>query len=124
MNKVAVFVCVLAGAGLLAVGNVRAADDEKQEAAPITVKGEVLDMACYLDHGAQGAKHAQCAKKCIESGMPVGLKAEDGKTYIVIGEHKPLNSKLAAYAGKIVTLRGKATERDGIHLLADAEIVK
>ena len=30
----------------------------------ITVKGEVLDLACYLGHGGQGAKHADCAKTC------------------------------------------------------------
>jgi hypothetical protein len=49
------------------------ADDET------TIKGEVLDMACYLDHGAQGEKHAACAEKCISSGLPVGIKDADGK---------------------------------------------
>ena len=34
--------------------------------APTTVKGEVLDMACYLDHGAKGEKHKGCAEKCIK----------------------------------------------------------
>ena len=38
----------------------------------ITVTGEVLDLACYLDHGAHGEKHADCAKMCISSGLPVG----------------------------------------------------
>ena len=77
------------------------AADEKQPApaatpAVVSVTGEVLDMACYLDHGAHGEKHAECAKTCIESGLPVGIKSSDGKVYLVIGEHKPLNKELAA----------------------------
>jgi hypothetical protein len=98
----------------------RAADD----AGPVTVKGEVLDMACYLDHGAHGPKHAECAATCIRSGLPVGLKTDDGKVYLLIGEHKPLNDQLADLAGKTVTFRGKAVSRDGINLLENAVIVQ
>jgi len=91
---------------------------------PITVKGEVLDMACYMDHGAQGEKHASCAKTCIESGLPVGLKAEDGNTYLLIGEHKPINAAIAPYAAKTVTIKGKLVSRDGLKMIENAEIVK
>ncbi|HEX4084825.1 MAG TPA: hypothetical protein VHY22_07940 [Chthoniobacteraceae bacterium] len=90
----------------------------------VTVKGEILDMACYLDHGAQGEKHAACAQKCISSGLPVGIKDTDGKVYFVIGAHKPMNDELAPYGGKTVTLKGKAVTRNGINLLENAEIVK
>jgi hypothetical protein len=92
--------------------------------ATVTVKGEVLDMACYLDHGAHGEKHAQCAATCIESGLPVGIKGEDGKTYLLIGEHKPLNKTLAGYAGKTITVKGKLASRDGINMIENAEIQK
>ena len=94
------------------------ADDET------TVKGEVLDMACYLDHGASGDKHAGCAEKCISSGLPVGIKDADGKVYLVIGAHKPLNDELAPLAAKQVTLKGKLVTKDGINMLENAEIVK
>ncbi len=97
--------------------------DEKAEAGEVTVTGEVLDMACYLDHGAMGEKHADCAKKCIESGLPVGIKGTDGKTYLIIGEHKPMNKQLAAYAAKTITVRGKAVSRDGFNMIENAEIV-
>jgi hypothetical protein len=90
----------------------------------ITVTGEVLDMACYLDHGARGDKHADCAQKCISSGLPVGLKATDGTTYLLIGEHKPANDKLAEFAAKTITVKGKFVSRDGINLLENIEIVK
>lgn len=115
MKKIITLVAAL---GALATWS-RAADDT----GTVTLKGEVLDMACYLDHGAHGEKHAGCAEKCIKSGLPVGLKTEDGKVYLLIGEHEPLNDKLAAFAGKTVSIKGKLVSRDGINLLENAEIV-
>lgn len=88
------------------------------------ITGEVVDMACYIDHNATGEKHADCAKKCITSGLPVGLKADDGKTYLLIGEHKPLNDELAQYAAKKITVEGKITSRDGIYMIENAVIRK
>ncbi|MEP6821837.1 MAG: hypothetical protein ABI946_05745, partial [Chthoniobacterales bacterium] len=70
------------------------AEEAKHEHAAGEMKkvtGEVVDMACYVDHGATGEKHADCAKKCITSGLPVGLKSADGKTYLLIGDHTPMN---------------------------------
>ncbi|MCC7263158.1 MAG: hypothetical protein IT369_11630 [Candidatus Latescibacteria bacterium] len=90
----------------------------------ITVKGEILDLACYLDHGGEGADHASCAQTCVESGLPVGIKDEHGKVYLLIGEHKPLNKTLAPYAGKTITVRGKAVSRARISMIANAEVVE
>ena len=122
MKKLMAFSVAVVAAGLIAAWSVRAADST--EAATVTVKGEVLDMACYIDHGAHGEKHAQCAATCIESGLPVGIKGDDGKTYLLIGEHKPLNKTLAEYAGKTITVKGKLATRDGINMISNAEIVK
>ena len=88
------------------------------------ISGEVIDMACYVDDNATGEKHTDCAKKCITSGLPVGLKADDGKTYLLIGEHKPLNSELAQYAAKKITVEGKVTSRDGVNMVENAVIQK
>lgn len=88
------------------------------------ITGEVVDMACYLDHGSTGEKHADCAKKCITSGLPVGLKADDGKTYLLIGDHMPMNQDLAAYAAKKITVEGKVVSRDGVSMIENASILK
>lgn len=94
-----------------------------QEPRTVTVTGEVLDLACYLDHGAHGAKHAACAAKCIRSGLPVGIKSSaDGTVYLLIGEHEPLNDRLADLAAKTVTVTGKLVERDGLRMIENAEI--
>jgi hypothetical protein len=90
----------------------------------VTVSGEVVDMVCYIDHGGSGAKHAECAQTCINMGLPVGIKASDGKTYLLIGEHKPINSDLAPLAAKTITVTGKLVSRDGFNMIENAEIVK
>jgi len=83
-----------------------------------TVTGEVVDMACYLDHNASGAGHQECAQKCISSGLPVGIKSAD-QLYLVIGsDHQPANKTLAPYAAKMVVAEGTVTEQNGVHLLA------
>ncbi len=116
------FVLAFAGASLVTV--LSAAETKAEAKHEVTVTGEVLDMACYLDHGAHGAKHADCAKTCINNGLPVGLKTADGKTYLLIGDHMPANSDLAKHAAETITVKGKLVERDGINLLENIEIVK
>jgi len=93
----------------------------------VFVTGEVVDMVCYIDHNAYSGtdpKHVDCAKKCINLGLPVGLKADDGKTYLLIGEHKPINSELAPLAAKTITVKGKLVSRDGFNMIENVEIVK
>ena len=93
-------------------------------AASKEVTGEIVDMMCYVDHNAVGEKHGQsCGAKCIKSGGPVGI-VSDGKAYLVVGEHKPINDQLAEYCGKTITLKGKMAERGGIAMIENAEIVK
>jgi hypothetical protein len=87
------------------------------------ITGEVVDMMCYLDHNAMGEKHASCAATCVKSGGPVGI-VSNGKAYLVVGEHKPMNEQLAEYCGKTITLKGKLAERGGLVMLENAEIVK
>jgi hypothetical protein len=69
-----------------------------------------------------GPEHADCAKTCIKIGLPVGIKA--GKTYLLIGEHKPINSELVSLAAKTITVKGKLVSRDGFNMIENAEIVK
>jgi hypothetical protein len=89
-----------------------------------TIKGEVVDLMCYLDHGAKGEKHASCAKTCIESGGPAGILSQDNQLYLVIGDHKPMNDKLAPLAAKTVSIKGKVVERNGMKMIENAEIEK
>jgi hypothetical protein len=115
----------LAGISLLAASPLPVRADDKPADNTASITGEVLDMACYTDHGAHGDGHAACAQKCIASGLPVGIKSDaDGKVYLVIGAHKPMNDELAPFGGKTVTLKGKIVSRDGISMIENAELVK
>jgi hypothetical protein len=123
-TSISKFLSLLAAvAALIAIRPLVAAEGDTAKPDQVTVTGEVLDMACYLDHGAHGDKHAGCAQTCISSGLPVGLKSADGKVYLLIGEHKPANEQLAQYAAKTITVKGKLATRDGINLLENIEIV-
>jgi hypothetical protein len=95
-----------------------AADQQKETS---TIKGEVVDLMCYLDHDAKGEKHAKCAEKCIKAGGPVGLLSGD-QVYLVIGDHEPINDKLAAKAGQTVTLKGNVVSRSGMKMIQHAEL--
>jgi hypothetical protein len=98
-----------------------------------TVTGEVIDIACYFESGACGPEHAACASMCIASGLPVGLKAKDGRVYVLIGKpmlssagpvatHETVNAQLAPYAAKIVTISGTIVSKKGVSVIENAEI--
>src|SRR5437870_8029378 len=90
----------------------------------IVVKGEVLDLTCYVAYNWSGSKHESCARDCIKSGLPVGIKAEDGKVYLLTGKEAHVNDELADYAAKIVTIKGKETAREGFAQIQVEEIRK
>jgi len=120
----ATFIAALACAPLAIAEEHEHGKQDLTAAAEKTVTGEVVDMMCYVDHNAVGEKHGQsCGAKCIKNGGPVGI-VENGKAYLVVGEHKPMNDQLAEYCGKTVTLKGKMAERGGVAMLENAEIVK
>ena len=83
-------------------------------AQEITVTGEVLDMTCYIASNLSGPDHAECARVCIRSGEPAGIKAQDGKIYLLTGAPgQSINAELADYAAKTVTIKGKQSMRGG-----------
>jgi hypothetical protein len=99
-----------------------------------SVTGEVIDMACYFDNGASGPGHAECAKMCIASGLPVGLKTRDGTIYVLIGKqlppspqpaamHESLNAQIAQYAAKIVTVSGTVVSKKGMNVIENAQLL-
>jgi hypothetical protein len=90
----------------------------------IAVKGEVLDLTCYVAYNLSGPKHASCARDCIKRGLPVGIKADDGKVYLLTGWDAHVNDQLADYAAKIVAVRGKETSREGFAQIQVEQIQK
>ena len=83
--------------------------------------GTIVDEKCSGNKAMVG--NAACSAKCIKGGGPVGI-VSDGKAYLIVGDHKPMNDRLAEYAGKTITVKGKMAERGGVAMLENAEIVK
>ena len=54
---------------------------------PITVSGEILDLSCYLARGLSGPLHQDCAKRCLQSGVPMGLMTADSTLYLLTQNH-------------------------------------
>src|SRR5882762_6222630 len=56
-------------------------------AGPKAVPGEIVDLSCYLGHGAKGAAHKECAASCIANGGPMGLLTTKGILYVLTMNH-------------------------------------
>ncbi len=96
----------------------------KSTAKPATIKGEILDLACFTDHGAKGPDHAECAKMCAKGGQPMGLLAEDGTVYVLTAPHDDMTAynKAKDLAGQKVEIKGMLAEHGGIKGLAVQEV--
>ena len=107
----AVGVMALAAPALFAEGPMPMGKEQS-----VTVKGEILDMACYLGHGAMGKKHQECALMCLKGGQPMGLRTADGKVYLLVASHKDAKpfDEAKNYAADQVEVTGPLFERNGI----------
>ncbi|GEM_PF-2445517 len=85
-----------------------------------TLKGEPVDITCYLQ-GRSGAGHAGCAASCANKGLPIGLLVEaEGKkqVYLVLGGGgKEAKEYMAAHMGKQVNCTGTVADKDGLKVI-------
>ncbi|MBI5838199.1 MAG: hypothetical protein HZB25_13250 [Candidatus Eisenbacteria bacterium] len=109
------FLFTLAAAAVLAAG-APARADQMSKHAPTTITGEVVDMGCWLGHSARGAKHVECATKCIQGGMPMGLLTDKGVLYLLTLSHDDADpyNKIKDMAGKTVSVTGSVMTRSGV----------
>lgn len=105
-----VAVVALTFSGVVAAeGKAMAKAEEKTSA----VKGEVLDLSCYIGHGGQGEGHAGCAAKCLKGGAPMGLLGTDGAVYVLFADHSDGSAyeKAKEFAGKNVEVTGEVATK-------------
>jgi hypothetical protein len=107
---------VLAGLGLASLALAAETKEAPAKAAEMTVQGEILDMACYVSHGAKGPDHAGCAKSCAKSGQPVGLLASDGTVYILYASHGDSSAfdQVKDLAGAKAEIKGVMGGKEGL----------
>ena len=100
------------------------AHEGHEEAGTQTLKGEVVDVACYLMHGdkGMGKDHADCGQKCVLGGLPVAIKVGDTLYFAVSNNHQPMNKELGPLVGRHVQVTGDVTERHEEHLIAISSV--
>lgn len=94
-----------------------------QSGIDTVLRGEVVDLHCYITRGAKGPDHAACGNACVSRGVSAGLLAEDGALYVLLAE-KPFSVRdaVASLVGTPVTGRGRIVERGGVKALQLASI--
>ena len=84
-------------------------------AAPVTVTGELVDVACAMKkgEGGKGDTHAGCAMACAKKGLAQGILTADA-IYTIAGDYTANNNaKLLDFVAKKVTVTGEVSEKDG-----------
>lgn len=94
-----------------------AAKAPEAKADTVTMTGEVLDLSCYLGHGAKGKPHQKCAKACLlEKKVPAGLLLDDGSVLLLVPDHKheAAFKPVGGLAAERVSVRGRKVVSGGL----------
>ena len=85
----------------------------------VTVKGEVIDLWCYLEGGDHGADHKKCAVACAKAGNPIGLVTEKDEVYVMMGlkDHQPGKEVLIDKMAETVTVEGTLVKKGGVQVI-------
>lgn len=90
------------------------------------IRGQLIDLTCYLKHDSKGESHKTCAQECAAKGLPVGILTDDGKIYQVMGKGhedlKTVNQPLVKYMETKVIAVGEVFEKQGQRVIAIEKI--
>ncbi len=97
-------VWMVLAAGLMVLGSANLATRAAAVASRrLTVRGVLLDMACYTRAGVTSRPHGKtCGRACLASGIPAGVLVA-GKAWTLVTNPKPL----ANYVGLMVKVVGQ-----------------
>ena len=90
-------------------------------AAPVTVKGEVVDLACYKnDKAKMGDAHKGCGMSCVKKGNPLAIVTPDGQVYSLAGAYTE-NKNAKVVEGDLfavpIEATGEVAEKDGAKVI-------
>ena len=85
----------------------------------VTVKGEVVDMWCYMESGEHGPSHKACATACAKGGNPIAIVDSKGDIYVTAGlqDHQPARDLLVSKMSEQVTANGTLVAKGGVKML-------
>lgn len=89
----------------------------------VTVKGEVVDLWCYMRNDDHGQGHKNCSTKCANQGNPIGFLDEaKGDLYILAGKtdyqvtHE-VRDELIKKMNEAVTVTGTVVKKNNAEIL-------
>jgi hypothetical protein len=93
-----------------------------------TLQGEILDMSCYVARGFHGQVHQDCALRCIQSGVCMGIMGPDSMLYMLTLDHGRAMAPSTfttpdpfglckQWAGQTVEVVGLAYDRAGMRII-------
>ncbi|MFI5384934.1 MAG: hypothetical protein ACHQ50_02330 [Fimbriimonadales bacterium] len=85
----------------------------------VTVKGEVVDLWCFLDDGSHGPDHKACGIACVKAGNPIGIVDDKGNIYVALGKKDRLPGRdlLIDKMSETVTVEGTLVKKGGTQAL-------
>jgi hypothetical protein len=85
----------------------------------VTVKGEAIDLWCYMEGGEHGPSHKACTAACVRAGNPIGIVDSKGDIYLAAGlqDHQPAQSLLVSKMSEQVTATGILVTKGGMKML-------
>jgi hypothetical protein len=84
-----------------------------------TVKGEVVDLWCYLEGGDHGPDHKACGVACAKAGNPIGIVDASGNIFVGMGikDHQPGREVLIDRMAETVTVTGTLVKKGGVQVI-------
>lgn len=120
MKRIALFALIL----IVSTGLVWAHEMSKEKGTPmarekeVSIKGQVVDVSCYLHSGAKGEGHKDCAAACAKAGGALGILTGNGKLYVSVmpDDHSAgPNDKLMDHIAQTVTAKGMVRSKGGVN---------
>ncbi len=90
-----------------------------------TIKGEVIGLNCYLQSGAKGEKHKECALSCAKAGGMLAILSSDGTIYVpVVSMGSNPDTQLMDYVAQQVEVTGKVDDKGNMKGIEISSIKK
>ena len=87
----------------------------------VTVKGELVDTACYMAHpdSGKGEDHRKCASMCVKKGVPMSVLDAKDDLYLLLPDHsnEQVYEQAKEWAADQVEVTGRLVNDGGIRAI-------
>ena len=85
----------------------------------VTIKGEAVDLWCYMEGGDRGPAKKECAIACAKAGNPIGIVDAKGTVYLAAGleDHQPARDLLIDKMNEPVEVTGTLVKKGGAQMI-------